>query len=696
MESDAIGGAMNLVMKNAPGRFFINANISTGYGMSLGRNDFRSFNTGAIMDLSPAQRYGADYCATPGDFSLKVFDYNDRRPYPDFNAGISIGNRFFGHKLGVVASVSYQNNRRFDQSTFFEPYVVPTPENTPSFANMQLRKYSTQTERIGVHVKVDYTINRKHSISLYGLLVNLNEAQSRSTVDTMLSAGYIGAGSANVQLWERSRVQNQYIGNGTVKGEHQLTAMFKLDWTGALSLATNNMPGWGEFQTQHTVRNGMVSSQPVILPFKYIWQNNRDGDRSIMLNLAYAPEAWMKGSELKVGTLYRAKHRNSYYNSYDLYPKLINGAPQVFESVDKAEMYFTPVEAGYGSEINPNHYISDENILAAYIQVKIKLWNKIQILTGARVEETRQQFETSMPEKFEGKRGKINYTDFLPSFHLKYEIDEKQNLRFSYYKAICRPGFFEVIPYFIIGEDYKEGGNPYLKHTRAYNFDIRYEYFPTGIDQLLLGIFYKDIKDPIEHGYSLEGSLGAVLRPNNFGEAYNYGAEIVLTKYIGNFGMSLNYTFTRSQITTDKGYYGDNGNGEILTVTMPQTRPLQGQSMHVANVSLLYKNPKLGLDAQLSSVYTGKRILQLSPYYGLDYWQQPAVTLDFSTEKTILKNFSVFVKLNNILDIPVKVLIEKKNDMQSRIPFQKHPDYYLVQNDRFGQSGLIGFRYKLK
>ena len=106
MESDAIGGAMNLVMKNAPGNFFINANVSTGYGMSSASNDFRSFNTGNVMDLPPSRRYGTDYLATPNDFSFKIFDYTDRRPRPDFNAGVSVGNRFFGHRLGVVASVS--------------------------------------------------------------------------------------------------------------------------------------------------------------------------------------------------------------------------------------------------------------------------------------------------------------------------------------------------------------------------------------------------------------------------------------------------------------------------------------------------------------------------------------------------------------------------------------------------------------
>lgn len=73
--------------------------------------------------------------------------------------------------------------------------------------------------------------------------------------------------------------------------------------------------------------------------------------------------------------------------------------------------------------------------------------------------------------------GNQDYTDVLPSFHAKYGIHRNANLRFSYARAINRPSFFEIVPYSIINEDYKEKGNPDLKHTVADNIDLRYEFF---------------------------------------------------------------------------------------------------------------------------------------------------------------------------------------------------------------------------
>lgn len=61
--------------------------------------------------------------------------------------------------------------------------------------------------------------------------------------------------------------------------------------------------------------------------------------------------------------------------------------------------------------------------------------------------------------------GNQKYTDVLPSFHVKYGVHKNANLRFSYARSINRPSFFEIVPYSIINEDYKEKGNPDLKHT---------------------------------------------------------------------------------------------------------------------------------------------------------------------------------------------------------------------------------------
>jgi len=227
---------------------------------------------------------------------------------------------------------------------------------------------------------------------------------------------------------------------------------------------------------------------------------------------------------------------------------------------------------------------------------------------------------------------------------------------------------------------------------------LRYELFPNGADQFLIGTFYKRIKNPIEYGIITNGTTGKeTFTPLNFsdsthnGDAINYGIEAVLTKYFGKFGVSANYTYTHSRITTAK-----NIRGAAAPVT--ETRPLQGQADHIGNLSLLYKDPKLGLDVQVAFVYTGKRISQVSLHYGLDYWQRASAQLDFSIEKRISKQFSFYAKVNNITNTPRKVdLLQPLSIVaaNNRPPEQESDNKILVQKDIYKISFLTGFRFKL-
>ena len=195
-------------------------------------------------------------------------------------------------------------------------------------------------------------------------------------------------------------------------------------------------------------------------------------------------------------------------------------------------------------------------------------------------------------------------------------------------------------------------GNPYLRRTKADNLDFRYEWYHKSTDQLLLGVFYKYITDPIEYAFVSAGSSKLNLQPQNFGNARNYGFEMVFIKYFRNFGITANYTYTRSQITTTKQNYYLDAEKQIQTDKVTQTRPLQGQADNIANLSLMYKDQKIGLDLQLSGVYTGHLITQVSPYYGLDYWAYPITTLDFSFEQKLSRkiNLSLYGKAKNLLN----------------------------------------------
>jgi TonB-dependent receptor len=315
-------------------------------------------------------------------------------------------------------------------------------------------------------------------------------------------------------------------------------------------------------------------------------------------------------------------------------------------------------------------------------------------LGGVRVENTNQAYVSQLPVTATGKTGNISYIDVLPSLHLKYKLSGTQNLRLSYFKGISRPGYFEIVPASFPGEYFNESGNYNLKHTIADNVDIRFEAFPKGNEQLLIGAFFKNIQNPIEYGFSQFGNNTFVYTPLNFGTATNFGAEIVFTKYFKNLGFSGNYTYTNSNITTTKRVYGRDVNGNIVNSEGTQKRPLQGQSDHIANLSLIYKNAPKGLDAQLSWVYTGQRINIVSAYLGLDYWQRGTSQVDFSAEKKFGNtHFSIFMKLTNLLNNPIIVEVLKPNISQN-LPDQTDPNRILVQKDILQQGYLFGIRYK--
>ena len=188
------------------------------------------------------------------------------------------------------------------------------------------------------------------------------------------------------------------------------------------------------------------------------------------------------------------------------------------------------------------------------------------------------------------------------------------------------------------------------------------------------------------------------LTPYNFGTATNYGFEFVVTKYIGRFGINANYTYTKSKITTNKLYrYYNTNSGQDTTSKISQTRPMQGQSDHVGNISLLYKNSKIGLDVQLAFVYTGERLTQVSPYFGLDVWQQPYNQLDFSFEQKIVKHFSFYAKINNLTSSKTKSVIKQSylyDGTPSQLAGQDDFKQIFVQSDFYKIAYLFGLRYK--
>ena len=702
MEGDAIGGAMDLIMKNAPDKLTITTNVATGFSQFINKNGYGNFDKNVLNSKSPAQINGANYIATPNDFTYKNFDYTKKSLPLNTNLGFSIGNRFLkDKKLGVIVAASYQNQNKASNTTWFKPENQPAPGNVPAFTDLYSRRYNTDQTRFGVHTKLDYILNSKNKISLYNVYLKSEETQNRKSIDTSLSIGRSGVGTGNTYKLYRSRYIKQSIYNSTLQGEHKLNDNLTADWSAVYSLAKSATPDWSEYQTVERVgydidHNQTVTPAVLNIPFYRIWMDNSDRDYAGYLNFKYKKELFNKPMVLSTGGLYRSKSRVNNYDEYNLIPNGSSSGEAIpyDGTLSPDKFHFNGDSAAQGSPNNALNYDATEKIAAYYIQDDIQFNDKFSILGGVRIENTIQTWKTAQDATIiAGAIGSKTYTDILPSIHLKYKLSEKENLRFSYFGAINRPGFYEYIPFKIEGEDFNLSGNSNLKHATASNFDFRYELFPKGLDQLLIGGFYKNIQNPIETAISFSGTSSATLKPTNFGNATNYGVEVNMAKYFGKFGVSANYTYTNSKITTSKLFY----NSSYVSEETTQARPLQGQSPHIANASLLYKNQKTGFDVQLAYVYTGKKIALVSPYKDLDYWQKGMSQLDFSIEKRAFKYFTFYSKITNLLNTPVIVQILQPNIYTKgnfALPNQTDPNRVTVQKDLYGQNFTFGMRYR--
>ncbi|MGN7822531.1 TonB-dependent receptor domain-containing protein [Chitinophaga sp. 22536] len=698
MEGDAIGGATNMVMKDAPKHFMLNANAAIGYAQTLFDNDFTRFDRSGSAKTSPRISNGNNYEANINDFTNNPLHLNTGKAPVASVFGISAGGRSKNGKLGAIAGISYQNTYRSNNSLYLQTEVDKN-DNTPAFTSAKNRTYSIQQQRTGMHAKVDYEFNDDHQISLYAAYMNLGQNLFRFSSDTSLELGRTVPGSGRVSNNYRSERSVQQISNFTLQGDHKLARHLHMNWSAVYSKATANVPNRTELNVNTGVtpqKDNTLKQEAVLLDalqgVTHEWARNSDEDKSGYLNFVYTPKIANIKTEISVGGMYRNKQRHSYYDEYTLRP---DSTTQAFNNdIDAHKLtLFNRV----GAPDDALNYDFTENVAAYYGQVKFQI-GRLQTLAGVRVEHTNASWESAVPSSVEGKTGTVKYIDVLPGIHFKYMPDSKQNVRLSYYSAISRPGFYEMIPH-RGGDpdvDYPEVGNPYLKRATSDNFDLRYEYFPKALDQLLAGVFYKRIKDPIESAL-VQNGRSINLMSGNFGTATNYGFELEAAKYIRKFGVRLNYTYTNSSITSNKMQWYREDNGNITQKTISQERPLQGQSKHIGNLSVLYKDAHSGLDAQLAMVYTGERIDIVSQFYNNDIWQKGFVQLDFSAEKRIWKKLYAYAKVGNLLNTPYELFIKSPNTEKSAagVPEQTVGKNVFVRKNTYGQTYLLGLRFKL-
>ena len=710
MEGDAAGGVVDMVMKDAPSRFQLQANAAIGttdYFWKDGR-DYLTSNRSDYTKKAPYEAFGSEYKASISDFKNGPVQLKSHSmPAPNFIGGLSIGNRFWNDRLGVMLAGSVQNTFRGTERTY-NSVKMASGEQAMYISKLNHRYYSIHDLTTGAHAKIDLTLPG-HKIEWYNMYVRTNSKGVR--YNNTIGTEYIGANSYTQDDEIRSLSTTQSIFATNLKGTHHLSKNFTLDWSGIFSQAKEEDPD----RTYVTISNsvsteanadGNILSGNLWDTNKNItktfpkdaerrFQHNKDTDWAGYINLAYDTRFANDVEALwKAGAQYRRKERSNRYYSYIFSPAdnaqdLDGNGLEQFDNVD----WVCKTPYSQASQLN---YDSKEHIGGAYAMVTFK--SKLgELNAGFRAEHTNQIYTMLQHFRNMGQTGEQSYWDYLPSASLKWTPTKKMNVRLSYYRSINRPGFYEIVPYQIMGEEYQEKGNPNLKRARIDNIDLRWEWFPSNTEQVLAGVFYKYLKDPIEQVFvTSDGKIGAgtdaYYMPDNLGNAKNMGFEIDVIKYIRHFGIKANYTYTYSKITTSKREYKE-GSAEYKS-GVTQSRPLVNQAPHTANISLLYKDTENGWNAQLASSFTGAKLALVSPFKDADQWDKAMFGLDLSAEKQFKNGFSIFVKANNLLDAKRERYLKTVNESNLQYAGQKS-DKTVIGTYKYGRTFLLGVRYKL-
>lgn len=634
------------------------ANDSTGFddGTRAIDSEFQElFATQRILGLDP--NLTAELGRSLENSSLWVVQEGD---LPG-NAGLdlSAGDRFDfdNFSIGVMASASYDNvwkNRIGSRSqttarTVGGELVAETP--------VELERFSTINDialngLLGAGVEFG-----DHEIQALAMVLRSTEKETRVQIGNLIPTEDFDGRRDNTEWFERQVYTYQ------ISGDHAFESLggLEADWRWSFSDASRNAPNQREVNyfpenlndsldctlfsgspaggTNCVIgRNGRISTGNRI---RFSRVDEEVNDYGVDFNLPLT--LFDRSVELKAGYSYFDRERSSFSRNF-AFDGPTTGADVRGNRVDFvfSDPLIGPLGSGglwtfreSGASGAADAFDGKLEVEAAYVQADFEVTPFLRAAAGLRYEEGEQSTSTFNFDAPALQSTVVSAEDYLlPAATLTWTFAENMQVRFGYSETIARPQFRELgFATFIDTElDQRFRGNPFLEDTELTNYDARYEWY-FGRDQFFtVGVFYKQLENPI-----LETIFDASEEPTNTflnaPEADVMGFELEFEKtfdfsdrFSGDFWedaeffVNTNYTYSQSEIsvgegdtTTLAGVGSTADNPVVANVEDADDRikdggRLQGQADHIANLQIGWKNVETGSRTAVLVNYTGERL----------------------------------------------------------------------------------------
>ena len=318
-------------------------------------------------------------------------------------------------------------------------------------------------------------------------------------------------------------------------------------------------------------------------------------------------------------------------------------------------------------EVLAGEYKARETVTAGYLRFDQNFGKKLSAMVGLRLENTHLKYngrkltlnDDGDPESLTVTPDvKDSYLNILPSVLLKYNVNEDFKIRGSFTETLSRPKYSALIPNVNINNKDSELtlGNPELKPTTSFNFDLSADYYFKSVGLVSIGIYYKDINDFIVtqtvRGYEYEGnSYDKFMQPRNAGDANLLGVEVGYQRDFGFIAPTLKcvgfygtYTYTHSKVNN----FNFTGRENEKDLKLP------GSPEHTANASLYFE--KGGLNVRLSYNFASDFIDEMGESAFYDRYYDKVNYMDVNASYTFGKKLrtTFYAEANNLLNQPLR------------------------------------------
>lgn len=442
---------------------------------------------------NPPARFDAEGAAGVLNLKLKKNTYNGT------NGNIQIGNQYNGlyapfggatinikrGKWTSNASLNYNEWSRCSDLDIFRRFQL---ENGLSEFD-QTARLKLIRKNLFFSGGADYEINQKHSVG-----INVQASNQDGTEDGNSLTHISNPGSTDINNLEAindSESDNQRI-------------FTNLHYVGKLDTLGTKISADIDFTIMEASSRGLLSNQ--------YWVNedlsNPDKDRILTdNNMRYSivtaktdfTKPFGKGKILETGL------KGSWVKSDNLLG--------IQRSVE---------EEPYSPDPNSNHFIYNENVLAAYASYKSPISEKLDFQLGLRAEFsdiTGNSVTTNQVNTQE-------YLDLFPSFYLQHKVSDKYSITYNVNRRITRPYYRLLNPFvFYIDPLTTEEGNPQLKPQYANNFEMSHAI--KGIYQFTLS--YSRTTDAFgQVMIQEEETRKSILQMQNYDKQEDFGLRMMI------------------------------------------------------------------------------------------------------------------------------------------------------------------------